>query len=80
MREPDPEAGRADLITAALLYLMSHYARTGCPRIAVCVWRHMQCLACHPDAAPVVRDICASMHGAWEPAACAQSEGQRRLQ
>lgn len=59
------EESRADTIVAALLYLMTHYARTGCPRLAVCVLRHMQCLAIHPDADPVVRDICASLHGAW---------------
>jgi hypothetical protein len=29
----------------------------------------MQCLALHPDVAPVVRDICASLHGAWSEAA-----------
>jgi hypothetical protein len=61
--------GRVETIVAALLYLMTHYARTGCPRLALCVSRHMQCLALHPDAAPVVRDICASLHGAWALAA-----------
>jgi hypothetical protein len=67
MRSAPSEAdtARADTVTAALLYLMTHYARTGCPRLALCVSRHMQCLALHPDAAPVVRDICASLHGAW---------------
>jgi hypothetical protein len=67
----DPEASRsrADLLTAALLYLMSHYARTGCPRLALCVSRHLHCLASHPDAAPLVRDICAGLHGAWRQAA-----------
>jgi hypothetical protein len=35
---------------------MTHYARTGCPRLAVCVSRHMQALALHPDAVPVLRD------------------------
>jgi hypothetical protein len=65
MRNPEPEATRVETATAALLYLMTHYARTGCPRLALCVSRHMQCLALHPDAAPVVRDICASLHGAW---------------
>lgn len=67
------DSARADTVTAALLYLMTHYARTGCPRLAVCVSRHMQCLASHPDAAPVVRDICASLHGAWSNQACAAS-------
>lgn len=65
MNAPDPNASRADTITAALVYLMSHYARTGCPRVAACISRHMQCLATHPDAAPVLRDICASLHGSW---------------
>ena len=65
----DPEASRAETITAALLYLMTHYARTGCPRLAMSVSRHMQCLALHPDATPVVREICASLHGAWSRAA-----------
>ncbi len=65
----DVETSRVETILAALLFLMTHYARTGCPRLALCVSRHMQCLALHPDAAPVVRDICASMHGAWQVAA-----------
>ena len=69
MRTPETEASRAENITAALVYLMTHYARTGCPRLAMCVSRHMQCLANHPDAAPVVRDICAGLHGAWSEAA-----------
>jgi hypothetical protein len=64
----DSEESRVETITAALLYLMTHHARTGCPRLAVCISRHMQCLAVHPDAAPVVRDICASLHGAWSRA------------
>jgi hypothetical protein len=25
----------------------------------------MQCLALHPDAPALVRDVCASLHGAW---------------
>ena len=56
-------------MTAALIYLMTHYARTGCPRLALCVSRHMQCLASHPEAPGVLRDICASLHGAWSHAA-----------
>ena len=65
MRPQGTDESRVETLTAALLYLMTHYARTGCPGLAVCVSRHMQCLALHPDAAPVVRDICASLHGAW---------------
>ena len=66
---PDPDAGRPETLTAGLLYLMTHYARTGCPRLAVCISRHMQCLASHPEATPLMRDICAGLHGAWQQAA-----------
>jgi len=68
MLVPESEEGRVETITAALLYLMTHYARTGCPRLATCISRHMQCLALHPDSSPVMRDICASLHGAWREA------------
>jgi hypothetical protein len=69
MRNSESDTTRAEIVTAALLYLMTHYARSGCPRLALCVSRHMQCLANHPDAAPVIRDTCASLHGAWTEAA-----------
>ena len=65
MRFPNPEETRVETLTAALIYLMSHYARTGCPRLAACIAGHLQCLSRHSDAAPVLRDVCASMYGAW---------------
>jgi len=72
--EQDEET-RAETITAALLYLMTHYARTGCPRLALCVARHMQCLATHPETPSVVRQVCASLHGAWDPTAHGDEHG-----
>jgi hypothetical protein len=73
MRDSEPaddaDRSRPETVTAALLYLMTHYARTGCPRLALCISRHMQCLATHPDAAPLMRDICAGLHGTWQQAA-----------
>lgn len=68
MQDAEAEESRAETVVAALLYLMTHYARTRCPQLALCVARHMQCLAVHPHADPVVRDICASLQGAWAPA------------
>jgi hypothetical protein len=80
MRNTETEAeSRAETVTAALLYLMTHYARTGCPRLAVCISRHMQCLALHPDAPKVVRDICASLHGTWAEAAQPPGQHDRNL-
>ena len=70
MNAQDPEATRVETLVASLVYLMTHYARTGCPRLAVCVSRHMQAIALHPDAAPVLRDVCAGLHGAWARGAC----------
>ena len=69
MQSTEVDDSRAETIMAALLYLMTHYSRTGCPRLALCISRHMQCLAVHPAATPIVRDICASLHGAWTNAA-----------
>jgi hypothetical protein len=69
MQTRDPEETRVETLTAALLFLMTQYARTRCPKLAVCVSRHMQCLALHPDAPNVVRDVCASLHGPWADAA-----------
>ena len=60
---------RAETLTAAMIYLMTHYARTGCPRLAACISRHMGALALHPQADPVVREVCAGLHGAWKQAA-----------
>lgn len=64
MRAED-ETSRPETIIAGLVYLMSCYARSGCPRVAVCISRHLQCLALHPEAPRVVRDTCAALHGAW---------------
>ena len=79
MRNPgnaaDPDSSRPETVTAALLYLMTHYARTGCPRLALCISRHMQCLASHPDAAPVLRDICAASVASGVGRDCARAIG-----
>jgi len=69
MHVPDPQETRADTVAAALIYLMTHYSRTGCPRLALCISRHLQCLALHPDAPRVVRDTCAALHGSWSEVA-----------
>jgi hypothetical protein len=75
MTEPETGTSRPETLAAALIYLMTHYARSGCPRLALCVSRHMQCLATHPEAGPVLRDICAALHGAWSDAAAGPREG-----
>jgi hypothetical protein len=72
MRAHEP-TDRLETLTAALLYLMTQYARTGCPRLAAQVSRHMQWMALHPDAGPTVRDVCASLHGAWARNSCASA-------
>jgi hypothetical protein len=71
----DEQESRVETLVAALLYLMTHHARTGCPTLALYISRHMQCLAVHPDADRVVRDICAALHGAWADAALPVAPG-----
>jgi hypothetical protein len=78
---PEPseiEETRVETVVAALIYLMSHYARSGCPRLAQFVSGHLQCLAVHPDAPPVLRDMCSSLHGAWSRVAEA-SQGSHQV-
>ena len=77
MEHADCESPRIETLVAALIYLMTHHAQSGCPRLALFVSRHLQCLALHPDAAPIVRDMCASVHGAWTRAA--SSDDRRAL-
>jgi len=69
VKTAESQASRPQTLIAGALYLMTHYARTGCPRLALCISKHLQCIAVHPDADPVIRDICAGMHGAWAAAA-----------
>ena len=71
MDQPDLEMPRPEFLSAALIYLMTHYVRTGCPRLAVCVLRHMEALALHGKADPVLRDTCASLRCVWESACSA---------
>lgn len=65
MQLEQDDGPRVETLAAALIHLMTHYARNGCPRIALCISRHMQCLALHPKSPLVLRDTCASLHGAW---------------
>ena len=69
---PNPIAvptSRPEILLATVIHLMTHYASTGCPRLAVCISRHLQCLCTHPDVDAVIRDVCAGVHGAWARAA-----------
>ena len=36
MQKPETEDTRVETIAAATIYLMTHYSRTGCPRLAMC--------------------------------------------
>jgi hypothetical protein len=73
MDETQDELPHPEVLAAALIFLMTHYARTGCPRLAACVLRHLELLALHGEADPVLRDTCASLRCAWEQASTAIS-------
>ncbi|QJR11069.1 hypothetical protein DSM104443_02140 [Usitatibacter rugosus] len=59
------ETGEADRLLAAAIYLMSCHARSGCPRIACMVERHLQLLGRHPQVGEHVRHTCRQLAAAW---------------
>jgi hypothetical protein len=69
---PEPAArgqSRPAVITAALIYLIAAYQRTPCPCVALCIVRHLDCLADHQAADPVIRQICGAVRATWARAA-----------
>jgi len=71
MNTPDPQPSRVETVISAVLYLMTAYQRTRCPRIAACVAAHLDCLAEHPHADPTIRELCAGMREEWRGTAAA---------
>jgi hypothetical protein len=65
MIRSDPANSRPETVLGAALYLMTAYQRTRCPRLAACVSAHLDCLAAHPDVAPVLRDLCNGLRADW---------------
>jgi hypothetical protein len=62
---PEPELSRAETLLGAVLYLMTAYHRTRCPRIAACVAAHLECIVRHPQVDPTIRQVCAGMCDEW---------------
>ena len=69
MNIPNPQHSRLETVLGAVLYLMTAYKRTSCPRIAACVAAHLDCLAAHPHADRTIREVCAGMREEWGSAA-----------
>jgi hypothetical protein len=62
---------RPAVIVAGLLYLIAAHQRTPCPCLAGCIVRHLECLARHEAADPVIRQICHAIRETWTLAAAA---------
>lgn len=62
------EAPRPKILVGALLHLMSAHRRNQCPRLALVIARHLECLARHPDASTIVRQISLGVCGEWRDA------------
>ena len=60
---------RAELLVAALLYLITAYRRSRCPGLAACIARHLEHLAVHPKADRVLTDMAAASIREWQTAA-----------
>jgi hypothetical protein len=76
MRIPTLPSSRVETVLAAVLYLMTAYQRTRCPRIAACVAAHLDCLADHPSADASIREVCAGMRAHWRGTAETASRKQ----
>lgn len=59
------QPSRVETVLAALLYLMTAYQRTRCPRIAACVAAHLDCVADHPGTDATIREVCEGMRQEW---------------
>ncbi len=66
MPDDDRLLRETDRLLAATIYLMSCHARSGCPRLACMVSRHLELLGRNPNAGEFVRDTCRRLAAAWE--------------
>lgn len=69
MDAPDQAQRRVETVLGALLYLMTAYRRKPCPGIAASVARQLECLARHPLADAMIRELSAEMCEEWKSAA-----------
>lgn len=58
--------GEADRLVAAILYLMSCHARSGCPRLACLIRCHLESLGRHAHATQHVRHTARRLGAQWE--------------
>ena len=65
MNTTKPSSGRVETVLGAVLYLMTAYCRTPCPRLASCIASHLDCVAAHPQADSTIRHVCAGMSKEW---------------
>lgn len=69
MKEIDPHTCRIETLIGALLYLMTAYQRNRRRDVALSITAHLNCLARHPDATDIVRQIARGLAGDWTHAA-----------
>ena len=65
--DPATDHRKAELIASATLFLMAKYACDGSSaRLASIIARHLEVLAEHPDAGPVMRGTCEQLLDQWD--------------
>ncbi|MCW5625991.1 MAG: hypothetical protein KIT73_14865 [Burkholderiales bacterium] len=62
---PATPPSRPETVLATTLYLMTAYLRNPCPSVAAVVHRHLECLATHPTADPVLRNLAGDIGADW---------------
>jgi hypothetical protein len=68
MLDPDPSPAKLSTVLGAALYLMTSYRRSRCPRVALMVARHLECVAAHRDSDATMRQLCTSLSREWNAA------------
>ena len=65
--DPHHDSGKPDVMLAAVLYLMSAYAKNGgCPKLAHVILRHLELIAHRSDVPSVVTSTCGQLALHWE--------------
>lgn len=67
MRRPECETPEPETLIAAVLYLATNYARTGCPMLCTMLVRQLACIRNHPSdsVSPSLRETCGKLLVEW---------------
>lgn len=60
-----PSTSSLSTMLAAVIYMMTRYQQTHCPKLALAIATHLDCLSQHPEADEALRRVADCMHDEW---------------